>query len=110
MHRTSCVPRLPVLWARWKLRLAKDRDKVEYERILSSIANDGARLQETITSLMELAQVDLNYTQAKLSPVRVDELVWELEEQWSARKGAGMLKIHLETLPDDDELLNHPCQ
>jgi signal transduction histidine kinase len=88
-----------------EVALAKDRDKVEYERILASIAMDGARLQETITSLMELAQVDLNYTQAKLSPVRVDELVWELEEQWSARKGAGRLKIQLATLPDDEELL-----
>jgi signal transduction histidine kinase len=88
-----------------EVALEKDRDKVEYKRILSSIATDGARLQETITSLMELAQVDLNYTQAKLSPVRVDELVWELEEQWSVRKGAGMLKIQLATLPDDDEQL-----
>jgi signal transduction histidine kinase len=44
--------------------LEKKRDIVEYERMLSSIANDGARLQETITSLMELAQVDLNYTRA----------------------------------------------
>lgn len=92
-----------------ELALEKDRDKVEYERILSSIANDGARLQETITSLMELAQVDLNYTQAKLSPVRVDELIWELEEQWSARKGTGMLKIQLANLPDDEELLTIPA-
>jgi signal transduction histidine kinase len=92
-----------------EVALEKDRDKVEYERILASIANDGARLQETITSLMELAQVDLNYTRAKLSPVRVDELVWELEEQWSARKGAGMLKIELAALPDDDELLTIPA-
>ena len=88
-----------------EVALEKKRDQAEYERILSSIANDGARLQETITSLMELAQVDLNYTRAKLTPVRVDELVWELEEQWSARKGAGMLKIQLAALPDDDELL-----
>jgi signal transduction histidine kinase len=88
-----------------EVALEKKRDQIEYERILSSIANDGARLQETITSLMELAQVDLNYTQAKLSPVRVDELVWELEEHWSTRKGAGMLKIQLAALPDDEEFL-----
>ncbi|MET3981235.1 signal transduction histidine kinase [Mucilaginibacter sp. UYP25] len=92
-----------------ELALEKDRDKAEYERILSSIAIDGARLQETITSLMELAQVDLNYTQAKLSPVRVDELIWELEEQWSARKGAGMLKIRLAALPEDEEVLTIPA-
>ncbi|GGH08452.1 sensor histidine kinase [Mucilaginibacter phyllosphaerae] len=92
-----------------EVALEKDRDKAEYERILASIATDGARLQETITSLMELAQVDLNYTQAKLSPVRVDELIWELEEQWSARKGAGRLKIQLAALPDDEEVLTIPA-
>jgi signal transduction histidine kinase len=92
-----------------EVALEKNRDSAEYERILSSIATDGARLQETITSLMELAQVDLNYTQAKLSPVRVDELIWELEEQWSGRKGPGMLKIQLANLPDDEELLTIPA-
>jgi signal transduction histidine kinase len=92
-----------------EVALEKERDKVEYERILSSIATDGARLQETITSLMELAQVDLNYTQAKLTPVRVDELIWEMEERWSARKGAGMLKIELAALPEDEELLTIPA-
>ena len=92
-----------------EVALEKNRDRVEYERILSSIATDAARLQETITSLMELAQVDLNYTQAKLTPVRVDELVWELEEQWSARKGAGMLKIQLAALPENEELLTIPA-
>ncbi|WP_454802004.1 HAMP domain-containing sensor histidine kinase [Mucilaginibacter phyllosphaerae] len=92
-----------------EVALSKDRDKVEYERILASIATDGARLQETITSLMELAQVDLNYTQAKLSQVRIDELVWELEEQWSARKGAGMLNIQLAPLPENEEVLTIPA-
>jgi signal transduction histidine kinase len=92
-----------------EVALEKNRDSAEYERILSSIATDGARLQETITSLMELAQVDLNYTQAKLSPVRVDELIWELEEQWSGRKGPGMLKIQLANLPEDEELLTIPA-
>jgi signal transduction histidine kinase len=88
-----------------EVALEKHRDLDEYERVLLSIANDGGRLQETITSLMELAQVDLNYTQAKLSPVRIDELIWELEEQWTDRKGSGMLKIQLATLPEDEQVL-----
>jgi signal transduction histidine kinase len=92
-----------------EVALEKTRDAVEYRRVLASIATDGARLQETITSLMELAQVDLNYTEAKLTPVRVDELIWELEEKWSARKGAGMLKIQLATLPEDEEVLTIPA-
>lgn len=88
-----------------EVALDKPRDTQEYERVLRSIANDGGRLQETITSLMELAQVDLHYTQAILSPVRVDELIWELEEHWTGRKGPGMLKIQVANLPEDEEVL-----
>ncbi|MBD1394193.1 HAMP domain-containing sensor histidine kinase [Mucilaginibacter glaciei] len=88
-----------------EVALDKSRDQNEYERVLRSIANDGSRLQETITSLMELAQVDLHYTQAILSPIRVDELIWELDEQWANKKGPGMLKIQLSNLPEDEELL-----
>jgi len=91
------------------IALDKKRDENEYERVLRSIAKDGARLQETITSLMELAQLDLNYTQAILTPVRVDELVWELEEYWTAKKGPGMLKIQLANLPEDEEVLTIPA-
>ncbi|MBL4676044.1 MAG: HAMP domain-containing histidine kinase [Mucilaginibacter sp.] len=92
-----------------EVALEKDRDPKEYQRILSSIVTDGARLQETIASLMELAQVDLNYTRAKLSPVRVDELVWELQEQWTNRKGPGKLRIQLADLPENEELLTIPA-
>ncbi|QXV65009.1 HAMP domain-containing histidine kinase [Mucilaginibacter sp. 21P] len=92
-----------------EVALEKDREPKEYQRILSSIVMDGARLQETIASLMELAQVDLNYTRAKLSPVRVDELIWELDEQWIIRKGAGMLRIKLADLPEDEALLTIPA-
>ncbi|TFF36363.1 HAMP domain-containing sensor histidine kinase [Mucilaginibacter psychrotolerans] len=89
--------------------LTKKRNIVEYERVLRSIANDGGRLQETITSLMELAQVDLNYTRAALTPVRADELIWELEEYWASKKGPGMLKIQLSALPEDEEQLTLPA-
>nr|WP_294941170.1 HAMP domain-containing sensor histidine kinase [uncultured Mucilaginibacter sp.] len=89
--------------------LNKKRNIVEYERVLRSVANDGARLQETITSLMELAQVDLNYTRAALTPVRADELIWELDEYWATKKGPGMLKIQLPNLPEDEDLLTLPA-
>jgi signal transduction histidine kinase len=92
-----------------EVALDKSRDREEYERVLRSIATDGGRLQETITSLMELAQVDLNYTQAILTPVRVDELIWELEEHWASKKGQGMLKIQLANLPEDEEVLTIPA-
>lgn len=92
-----------------EVALDKPRDEQEYTRVLNSIAADGARLQETISSLMELAQVDVHYTQAILAPVRVDELIWELSEKWNAKKGAGMLKILMPDMPEDEEQLNMPA-
>ncbi|GAA4335654.1 HAMP domain-containing sensor histidine kinase [Mucilaginibacter gynuensis] len=85
--------------------LSKERSSTEYKRVLQSISADAFRLQETITSLMELAQVDFNYTQATLSPVRIDELIWELEEHWSARQGPGMLNLKFADLPEDENEL-----
>ncbi|MCD8740091.1 HAMP domain-containing histidine kinase [Mucilaginibacter roseus] len=85
-----------------EVALTKARNTNEYERILASISADAMRLQETITSLMELAQVDMNYTQAKISAVRVDELLWELHEAWSEKKGPGKLDLQFGNMPEDE--------
>ncbi|MBE9583006.1 HAMP domain-containing protein [Mucilaginibacter sp. JRF] len=85
-----------------EVALTKARNTDEYERILASISADAQRLQETITSLMELAQVDMNYTQAKISAVRVDELLWELHDYWTEKKGAGKFMLTFGNMPDDE--------
>ncbi len=85
--------------------LEKQRSAREYERVLSSISADAMHLQSTITSLMELAQVDFNYTKAVLQPVRMDELLWEIQDHWQHRKGADKLKLNFAAFPDDESLL-----
>ncbi len=85
--------------------LEKPRNMDEYERVLRSVSADAMHLQETITSLMELAQVDFNYTQAVLTSVRMDELVWELQEYWMNKKDAGKLDIILADMPEDENAL-----
>lgn len=85
--------------------LKKQRTVEEYERVLQSISSDAMHLQETITSLMELAQVDFNYTQAVLTPVRMDELMWELQDYWLNRKGPGMVNLTFADFPEDENAL-----
>ncbi|PJJ83081.1 sensor histidine kinase [Mucilaginibacter auburnensis] len=89
--------------------LEKKRTTEEYEQILRSISADAMRLREIISSLMELAQVDFNYTLTELAPVRVDELIWELDDIWAARKAPGMLKISFTELPEDENELVIPA-
>lgn len=89
-----------------EVALHKARTPDEYELLLKSVLTDAERLKETITGLLELAQVDMDYTQAILSPVAVDELVWELNEYWTKRIGKNSFTVNVLNLPEDaDKLL-----
>ncbi|MGZ3944021.1 MAG: HAMP domain-containing sensor histidine kinase [Mucilaginibacter sp.] len=92
-----------------EVALTKGRSKEEYEQTLHSLLNDTERLNETISSLLELAQVDMSYTQAATSPVAIDELVWELSDYWNAKAGKGMLVVNVTSLPEDHDKLCIPA-
>jgi signal transduction histidine kinase len=92
-----------------EVALNKKRPNEEYEQILRSVLNDAENLNETITGLMELAQVDMSYTQAELSPVAVDELVWELADHWTNKLGKGLFAVSIQHLPADPEKLQIPA-
>jgi len=88
-----------------EITLNKMRSHEEYEQVLNSVLTDAERLNDTITSLLELAQVDMNYTQPALKPIAIDELIWELEEYWTAKTGKGMFNVNILHLPEDPEKL-----
>lgn len=88
-----------------ELALSKTRDAAHHEKTLQLVLEQSERLRDTITGLMELAQVDMDFSTAEQTPVRVDELLWEVHEYWITKPGEGPLKINIEHLPDDDALL-----
>jgi signal transduction histidine kinase len=92
-----------------EVTLNKERTADEYQQVLRSVLNDAEGLNETITGLMELAQVDMSYTQAVLSPVAIDELIWELADQWTNKLGKGLFAVSVQHLPDDPEKLQIPA-
>jgi signal transduction histidine kinase len=92
-----------------EVALNKGRTTEEYQQVLRSVLNDAEGLNETITGLMELAQVDMSYTQAALSPVAIDELIWELADQWTHKLGKGLFAVNIKHLPDDPEKLQIPA-
>jgi len=92
-----------------EVTLNKARSTEEYERALQSALTDAERLNETISSLLELAQVDMSYTQAALSPVAIDELVWEIADYWTHKMGKGFFAVSVQHLPEDPEKLLIPA-
>ena len=92
-----------------EVTLNKARSAQEYERALQSALSDAERLNETISGLLELAQVDMSYTQAALSPVAIDELVWEIADYWANKMGKGFFAVSVQHLPEDPEKLLIPA-
>jgi signal transduction histidine kinase len=88
-----------------EITLNKIRDHAEYEQVLHSVLTDAERLNETITSLLELANVDMNFTQPVLKPVAIDDLIWELNDYWTAKAGKGLFNVNILHLPQDHEKL-----
>ncbi|HEY9195912.1 MAG TPA: ATP-binding protein [Mucilaginibacter sp.] len=99
--------RTPVTSIRGEVEVAlnKQRTLPEYEELLRSVLADSERLSDTISSLMELAQTDMEYTGANLEPVQVDELIWDLQHHWAMSPGHPMLQVQIEQLPDDQQAL-----
>jgi len=88
-----------------EITLNKMRSHAEYEQVLHSVLTDAERLNDTISSLLELAHVDMNYTQPAVKPVAIDELIWELEEYWTAKAGKGLFNVNILHLPEDHDKL-----
>ncbi|MDB5007825.1 MAG: two-component sensor histidine kinase [Mucilaginibacter sp.] len=88
-----------------EIALNKVRTNSEYEEVLKSVLNDAERLNETIAGLLELANVDMNYTQPSFKPVAIDELIWELNDYWKEKAGKGLFNVNILHLPDDHEQL-----
>lgn len=86
-----------------EVALHKSRTEAEYNQLLTSVLTDAERLKDTITGLLDLAQVDMNFTQAILTPVAVDELMWELRDYWTKRMGPSAFTINVLHLPEDPD-------
>jgi len=84
-----------------EITLNKLRSNADYEQVLSSVLYDAERLNETIGSLLELANVDMNYTQPVLKAIAIDDLIWELNDYWNEKAGKGQFIVNVLNLPQE---------
>lgn len=92
-----------------ELALQKNLSPEENKRFLQLILEESERLRDAVTGLMELAQVDMDFTIAHQSPVRVDELLWELQDYWSNKLRPGALQVNIEHMPENEAMLTLPA-
>lgn len=92
-----------------ELALNKERSLEENQKTLQLVLEESIRLRDTISGLMELAQVDMDYTIAKQSLIRMDELLWDIQSYWVSKAGAEALQINIEHMPADETMLAIPA-
>jgi signal transduction histidine kinase len=92
-----------------ELALHKKSDPEENKKTLQLVLEESERLRDTVSGLMELAQVDMDYTIAEQSPVRIDELLWELQDYWVNKIGPSALQINIEHMPESESMLTIPA-
>jgi signal transduction histidine kinase len=87
-----------------EVALQKARNEEEYKQTLHSVLSSSEELKDTVTNLMELAQVDMEFAQPTLSQVNVEELLWQLQTEWHKKNGTNNLVITISHLPEDQSL------
>ncbi|HCN83877.1 MAG TPA: two-component sensor histidine kinase [Sphingobacteriaceae bacterium] len=88
-----------------EVSLKQARTIEEYQAIIQSILVESEKLDDTISGLIDLAQVDLNFSRAVLMPIRIDDLLWELQEYWSKKLYPNALLVTMENLSENESSL-----
>jgi signal transduction histidine kinase len=81
-----------------EVSLNQARTTNEYRSIIHSILMESEKLNDTISGLIDLAQIDVHFSRAVLAPIRIDDLIWELEEFWSKKVYPGALNVKMDNL------------
>jgi signal transduction histidine kinase len=88
-----------------EISLSQEREKDEYKKALLSVLEDAEKMEHTITGLMSLAQADLEFASAPLSPVRIDELIWTLQKEWKEKECCDLV-VNTGDLPNNEDELS----
>ena len=81
-----------------EVTLSQDRDKEEYKKTLEGVLTESGKLDDLINNLFDLAQANIDITE--FQDVRLDELLWQVKDEWSSRIPESTVDL-LYLLPED---------
>jgi signal transduction histidine kinase len=85
--------------------LARERSAEEYKETLKSILGEAEKLDKKTKALLYLAQTGFNGKAMKFDKVRVDQLIFDVQETVNRISPQNKLEIDFSTFPDSPEKL-----
>jgi signal transduction histidine kinase len=86
-----------------QVALEKDRTTEQYKEILKSLNIDNQRLIQLINGLLQLAKSEKGDKSLQMIPIRIDEVLFEVQDELQHQHQDYRISIDFEEIPDDDE-------
>lgn len=96
---------LALLKGQIELALNKSRDTDYYKNKLKSMLEDIERLELITNKLLLLANVSRDQNQFEFSPIRIDELLWQLRTELENQNDKIITKLYIKDIPENQEKL-----
>ena len=84
-----------------EVTLQNERSREEYIQTLGTLLGESEKLKIITDGLLQLTRVDAILTDANTEMIRMDELLWEIQEFWRHKTPAVKLHVKLSDMPED---------
>jgi signal transduction histidine kinase len=81
--------------------LAKDRDKEEYKKVLKVILEQSEKLEKKTQALLFLAQTAFRSEKKRFEIVRLDEILWDVQNTMADINNACTINVDISLLPEN---------
>jgi signal transduction histidine kinase len=88
-----------------EVTLLNERENSEYRSTIASVLEDIKDLNQMSNSLLELAQLSRGDSSFSMTPIRLDEIIWEVRERIETMAENYQVNIELRELPEDESKL-----
>ncbi|MBC9929311.1 sensor histidine kinase [Chitinophaga qingshengii] len=88
-----------------EVTLHRERTNAEYITTLGTVLDESEKLKVITDGLLQLTRVDVILTPANTEEVRLDELLWEIQEHWQYKTPPQEVDVVLHNLPAEASLL-----
>lgn len=85
-----------------EVALMKERKNEDYQKILFSLKEDIHEMTNLSNSLLDLASVDSGIASLNFENIRVDEIIWQAQEEISQKRPTAKINIDFGNIPTDD--------
>lgn len=102
---------LTAITGQLEVALLADDDPTELRATLGSVLDDVRQLNRLTNGLLSLAEVNVDETTARLSPLALDELLWQVRSELLKARPEYTVRVSLQVSPDAAPpltVLGHP--